>query len=137
MLTGALAKIQALAGSVRAQADQVAALSQSVKLINQQVVATIYAPAAAGQALVANLQQLTREVAASPRAAIDVAREFFAFALAMLPVPLTTSSRRQQAGNQAAMGQLVRATAVAEAANAAAEPRARSPGWAPAGPRCE
>lgn len=121
ILTDALAQMQQVAGSVRERADQVAAIAQAAKLVNQQIIAVIYTPASAAQALVTNLDQLVREVAAGPREAIGLARVFFRFGSTLPPVPYTTDARKQQSANQAAMVQLVRTTALAEAARASAE----------------
>lgn len=121
LLGSALETMQAAAGKVRAVADKVAQLTRAVTQAKQQFISIVYAPASAAQAVLSNLRLLVREVAYGPREALDLARTLFRFGLDLPAVPETTSNRRAQAVNQAAMTQLVRVVAVAEAAGAVAE----------------
>lgn len=121
LMKDTLASVQKLAGSIRAKADQVAALVRGVQQVNRDLLSIIYVPASAAQALVANVKQLIREVAVSPREALGLARTFFRFGSALPNVPQSTAARTQQASNQAAMTQLVQMTALTEAAIAVAD----------------
>lgn len=116
LLTQVLSTVQAAARTVQGQADQVALLARDIQAVNRDLVSIIYTPASAAQALVANLKQLVSSVTDSPRNAFGLARLFFRFGDAWPDVTGSTASRRQQASNQSAYRQLVRGTAVAEAA---------------------
>lgn len=113
-----LGQVQKLAGSIREKAAQVAELVRGVQQVNRDLISIIYEPASAAQALVGNVKQLIRSVAVGPREALGLARTFFRFGSGLPNVPQTTAARRQEAGNQAAMTQVVRVTAVTEAARA-------------------
>ncbi|MCW5666471.1 MAG: DNA circularization N-terminal domain-containing protein [Piscinibacter sp.] len=113
-----LGQVQQLAGSIREKAAEVAELVRGVQQVNRDLVSIIYEPASAAQALVGNVKQLIRSVAVGPREALGLARTFFRFGSGLPNVPQTTAARRQQASNQAAMTQVVRVTALTEAARA-------------------
>lgn len=112
----ALASIQGAVGKVSAAADQVAALQRDVDAARRDLTALIYAPASAAQALMATISQLVRSVATTPRDALSLARTLFRFGSLLPVVAPSTTSRRAQAINQAALVQLVRVAAAAEAA---------------------
>lgn len=117
----ALAGIQGVVGKVRAAADQVAALQRDVDAYRRDLVSLIYAPASAAQALVGSIRQLARSVATTPRDALALARTLYNFGSLLPAVAPSTTSRKAQAANQAALVQLVRVVAAAEGARAAAE----------------
>lgn len=120
ILGSALARISGAVGQVRGAADQVAALQRDVDALRSDLVSLVYTPAAAGQALLSAVRQLVRSVATTPRDMLSLARTLYTFGADLAAVLPSTTSRRQQATNQAELLQLVRVSAAAEGARAAA-----------------
>lgn len=119
LLQKGLGAMREATGLVRSTAARVAALTRDIRTVTQSVLDVAYVPAMAAQALVSNLQQLVREVTTVPRESLQLAQLFFTFGDGLTGLIGGTTSRQQLAANQHAMVQLVRATAVAEAAQAA------------------
>ncbi len=116
----ALRNMQGVVGRVRAAADRVAELNRDIEAQRRDLVALIYTPASAAQALAGNVRLLVRNVATVPRDALALARTLYQFGSLLPAVDPSTSSRRQLATNQHQMLQLVRVVALAEGARAAA-----------------
>lgn len=114
----ALAGIQAAVALVRGDADEVAALQRDVDAAKRDLVALIYTPASAAQALVSSIRHLVRGVATAPADALSLARTLYRFGALLPEVAPSTTSRRAQAVNQAQLLQLVRLVAAAEGARA-------------------
>lgn len=120
IFSGALASIQGAVGKVRGAADAVAQLQRDVDAARNDLTTLIYAPASAAQALVASIKQLVRSVATAPADALSLARTLYRFGALLPDVQPSTTSRKQQALNQAELLGLVRVTAAAEGARAVA-----------------
>ena len=120
MFTQALAGLQGAVGLVRGAADQVAKLQHDIDEARRDLTTLIYAPASAAQALLANVRQLVRSVATTPRDALSLARTLYSFGSLLPAISPSTTSRRAQATNQAEMLRMVRVAALTEGARAAA-----------------
>lgn len=116
----ALRNMQGAVGRVRAAAGGVAELNRDIEAQRRDLVALIYTPASAAQALAGNVRLLVRNVATAPRDALALARTLYQFGSLLPAVDPSTTSRRQLATNQHQMLQLVRVVALAEGARAAA-----------------
>lgn len=116
----ALSGIQSAVGLVRGAADQVAELQRDIDTQRRDLTDLIYAPASAAQALVGNIKALVRGVAETPADALSLARALYRFGAELPTVVPATTSRKAQAANQAELLRLVRLTALAEGARAAA-----------------
>lgn len=112
-ITGAVAK-------VRGVVSEVAKLQRDVDAMRRDLVTLVYAPASAAQALLSAVRQLVRSVASTPRDMLSLARTLYRFGADLPAVQTNTTSRKQQALNQAELLQLVRVVAAAEGARAAA-----------------
>lgn len=116
----ALAGIQSAVGLVRGAADKVAELQRDLDAQRRDLVDLIYAPASAAQALVGNIKALVRSVAQTPADSLSLARTLYRFGDDLPLIVPATASRKAQAVNQAELLSLVRVTALAEGARAAA-----------------
>lgn len=118
LVSDVLGAIAAASATVVGIADQVTALTRSVEDASAGVVDLVADAAGVAASIVSNLQGLTRSVAADARAALGLARQFYAYGADLVAIPTTTISRVQQAQNQALVISLVRTAAAGEAVKA-------------------
>lgn len=121
ILGRAMSAVSGAVAKVRGVVDQVAKLQRMVDTFRRDLISLIYAPASAAQALVSTVRQLVRSVASTPRDMLSLARTLYRFGGDLPQVQATTTSRKQEAVNQAELLQLVRVTAAAEGARAMAQ----------------
>lgn len=116
----ALNVIQASSGLVRGTPTSEAELQRDIDAQRRDPVGLVYNPDATARSLVGNIKALVRSVAQTPADSLSLARTLYRFGADLpLTVPATTS-RKAQAANQAELLRLVRVTALAEGARAAA-----------------
>jgi prophage DNA circulation protein len=115
-----LATVRATAATVATVTAPLAQLQQQIDDINGNLVALAYEPAAMAQSLVATLVQLVRSVAVEPAQAIGLARVFWRFGPVSVSTANVSPRRAVEINNRILLSRLVRTTALAESARAAA-----------------
>lgn len=120
-VTGALDKVKAAAGMVKAELAPLAELQRQVDEAKATLVATVKAPLALADLVTGAIEQLVRAVAPAPQDSLAVAKTLWQFGAVALPLDGLTFNDALAATNTVQVGQLVRMAALAEGARAAAE----------------
>lgn len=119
-VSGLLTIVRNTAATVATATAPLADLQQQINDINGSLVALAYEPAAMAQSLVATMVQLVRSVAVAPAEALGLAEVFWRFGPISVSTANVSPRRAVELNNRVLLSRLVRTTALAESARAAA-----------------
>lgn len=118
ILSGAVAQVRTLAGTVMAEVQPLAELNHQVELMNADLLTLVYEPPLVADRVADLVTQLVRGVAQTPVDALRLASSLWRFGILVPTTKSQAPSRQVELVNTAATARLVRGVAISEAARA-------------------